>query len=34
VRPQSVDRAVSTLSPAEREELGRLLQDELKRAGA
>lgn len=34
VRPGTVDAAVQALSPAEREELGRLLRNELKRAGA
>jgi len=33
VRPGAVDRAVVDLSPAERNELGRLLQSELKRSG-
>jgi hypothetical protein len=33
VRPSEIDRAVSTLSAPEREELSRLLQDEMKRAG-
>jgi len=33
VRPSEVDRAVVSLSPAERQELRRLLQDELKRPG-
>jgi len=34
VRPATVDAAVLELSAAEREELGRLLKDELKRSGA
>jgi hypothetical protein len=33
-RPGAVDRAVFDLTPAERDALGRLLQDELKRPGA
>ena len=33
VRPSEIDRAVNTLSAPEREELSRLLQDEMKRAG-
>lgn len=34
VRPTTVDTAVLELTPAEREELGRLLKDEIRRAGA
>ena len=34
VRPATLDRAVEEMSATEREELGRLLQDELKRSGA
>jgi hypothetical protein len=34
VRAATVDSAVQELSPTEREELGRLLQDELKHSGA
>jgi hypothetical protein len=34
VRPSAVDRAVLDLTPAERDALAHLLQDELKRAGA
>jgi hypothetical protein len=34
LRPAAIDRAVLELTPAERSELGRLLQNELKRAGA
>ena len=34
VRAATVDSAVQELTPAEREELGRLLQDELKHSGA
>ena len=34
VRTATVDTAVLELSPAEREELGRLLQDELRHSGA
>lgn len=33
VRPSEVDRAVTTLSGTERQELKRLLQDEMKRSG-
>lgn len=33
VAPTAVDKAVLELTPSEREELGRLLQDERKRAG-
>jgi hypothetical protein len=33
VRPGALDSAVQRLSPAERNELGRLLQNELKRSG-
>jgi hypothetical protein len=33
VRPSDVDRAVVDLSPAERQELRRLLEDEMKRSG-
>ena len=33
IRPATVDRAVSDLSAAERQELRRLLADEIKRAG-
>ncbi len=34
VRAATVDKAVLDLTPAEREELGRLLQEEMKRPGA
>jgi hypothetical protein len=33
VRPSEVDRAVTSLSDTEREELRRLLQNEMKRPG-